>query len=113
MKKAPIAAILITGVFICLLLGIFIGRNLTGGYVFLNAPGQADENASAPKKIDINTATAEQLTILPGVGEVLAKRIITYRQENGPFESTSDLLQVEGIGKSTLLDIQEYIIVGG
>jgi len=53
---------------------------------------------STSNKVNINTATAEQLDTLPGVGPSTAKSIITYRTQKGPFKKTSDLLNVPGIG---------------
>ena len=55
-------------------------------------------SSSAGNKVNINTATAEQLDTLPGVGPSTAKSIITYRTQKGPFRKTSDLLNVPGIG---------------
>ena len=60
-------------------------------------------------KININTATAEALTYLPGIGEVLAKRIVEYREENGLFTQATDLLNVKGIGNGKLNRILDYI----
>ena len=64
----------------------------------------ATNDASIPEPTDsglinINTATAAQLDTLPGIGPVLAQRIIDYRQANGPFTSLSQLMLVEGIGE--------------
>ena len=52
--------------------------------------------------INVNTAGVGLLTELPGVGEVMAQRIIDYRQEHGPFACAEDLLNVKGVGPSTL-----------
>lgn len=52
--------------------------------------------------ININTATAEQLTELKGIGPNKAKAIVQYRQEKGPFSSIEELTLVKGIGSSTL-----------
>ena len=62
-------------------------------------------------RININTATAEQLQIIPGVGPSLAEKIIAYREENGAFCEYTDLLNVNGIGKSKLAVMLEYIII--
>lgn len=61
--------------------------------------------------LDLNAATEEELDLLPGIGEVLAGRIVQYREEHGPFQSPEDLLNVDGIGESTLADIRDRIII--
>lgn len=62
-------------------------------------------------KININLARAEDFQRLPGVGTSLAKRIIAYRKEHGPFETENDLLKVKGIGGKKFKAIREYIAV--
>ncbi len=57
---------------------------------------------SAKGKININTATAKELALIPGVGPVTAKNIISYRKKHGKFKSSKDLLNVKGIGEKTL-----------
>jgi len=52
--------------------------------------------------LDINSATAQELTSLQGIGPVKARAIVEYRQKNGPFHSTKDLDKVKGIGRKTL-----------
>ena len=56
-------------------------------------------------RIDLNHATAEELTALPGVGRVTAAAIVDYRSEHGPFASAEELLLVPGISESTYLAI--------
>ena len=60
-------------------------------------------------KININTATEGEITRLPRIGPVMAKRIIDYRKQQGPFKTAADLLQVKGIGEKTIARIQEQI----
>ena len=68
------------------------------------------ENQS-PQKIDINRAEPWLLEALPGIGEVLAQRIVDYRIENSPFRRIEDLLKVSGIGPATFEKIKNYITV--
>ena len=63
-------------------------------------------------KVNVNTATAEQLTALPGVGPKLATRIVEYRQKSGGFKSVQELLNVQGIGEKNLQKIQGYLSTG-
>ena len=63
------------------------------------------------QKINLNTASDAQLQTLPGVGPVLAKRIIAYREEIEKFGSVNQLLQVKGIGKATLVKIVPLVTV--
>ncbi len=61
--------------------------------------------------IVLNRAVADELTALPGVGPVLAERIVAYREANGPFSSVEDLLQVPGIGEAKLASIRDLVRV--
>ena len=62
-------------------------------------------------KVNINTATLEQLMTLPGVGESTAQKIITYRQQNGKFNKIEDIKSVSGIGESKFSKIEQYISI--
>jgi competence protein ComEA len=68
----------------------------------------APETAS-PSKINLNTATLDQLDSLPGIGPSLAQRIIEYRTNSGPFQSVDDLLKIKGIGQSLVDKIRELV----
>lgn len=61
-------------------------------------------------QININTANAEQLATLPGIGPSLAERIIAYRAEF-PFEAPEDVMNVSGIGEATFNNIKDLITV--
>lgn len=61
--------------------------------------------------VDINTATLEDLDGLYGIGPELARRIVTYREENGPFQRVEDLLLVPGIGPKTLEGFRDRVTV--
>jgi competence protein ComEA len=63
-------------------------------------------------RININSATAEELEALPSIGEVIAARIIAYREQNGPFRSVDDLIHVEGISDRTIDEIRNLVTVG-
>ncbi|MDD6308253.1 MAG: helix-hairpin-helix domain-containing protein [Clostridia bacterium] len=81
-----------------------------------NAPElySAKENASvavAEYKININTADAEMLASLPGIGEALALRIIAYRTANGPFASPEAIQEVAGIGQAKYEAIKAQITI--
>ena len=63
-------------------------------------------------KVNINTATVEQLTTLPGVGPKLAARIVEHRQKAGGFKSAQELMNVKGIGEKNFEKIQGYLTLG-
>ena len=63
--------------------------------------------------VNINSADASQLSMLPRVGAKAAERIIAYRTEHGPFKKTSDLMQVKGIGAKTFEGLSAYVAVEG
>ena len=63
-------------------------------------------------KINLNTATTEELDTLPGIGPALAQRIIEYREANGPFESIEGIINVSGIGEVTFEKLKDRITVG-
>ncbi len=70
-----------------------------------------EQNQNAPKPVDVNTATAEELQSVPGIGETLAKRIVEFRQEHGPFEKVDDLLNVRGIGVTSLDKLRPFLTI--
>lgn len=72
---------------------------------------QANEGTSQQQRIDLNSATVEQLITLPGVGQSKAKAIIKYREEVGPFLEVAQLTQVKGIGEKMLNKIEGYVQV--
>lgn len=76
------------------------------------AETQAPSSPTAPKAIDINQATEEELTVIPGIGTAMAKRIVDFRQQNGPFRQVEDLMKVKGIGEKSLEKLRAYVKVG-
>ena len=59
--------------------------------------------------VNLNTATAEQLDTLPGVGPVTAQKILEWRSAHGAFSSVDELLEVDGIGEKTLADLAPHV----
>lgn len=117
MKKGKWILLTIFMCSLCIVLGLFVGRNMNGHSVILPVnTGESNlvtDAGSTDFRIDINTATESQLLDLPGIGEIIARRIVDYRAENGLFLSTEDLLNVEGIGEKKLQEIEALIKVGG
>lgn len=72
----------------------------------------AAAKANPSGRININTASVEQLTTLPGVGPKLAARIVEYRQKTGTFRSPQELLNVRGIGEKNFAKIETWLSVG-
>ncbi len=68
-------------------------------------------NSNSNGKININKATATELTSVPGIGASTAQKIITYREENGKFQAIEDVKKVSGIGDSKFESMKEYISV--
>lgn len=110
-------AVLCTG----LMIGIFIGRFGVSDSVRLSSydricasePQQTmSYKSDTVGKININFATADELTMLPGIGKTYAERIVAYRQKFGPFLNIEDLTKVKGIGETRFEAIKEYITVG-
>jgi competence protein ComEA len=63
--------------------------------------------------VNINTASAEQLTFLPRVGPALAGRIVEFRDSNGKFKATDELILVRGIGEGTYELLKPYVTIDG
>jgi len=66
----------------------------------------------APRRIDINSAPAEEIQLVPGIGPVLSRRIVEYRERRGSFERIWDLGRVRGIGPRLIERIAAYVVVG-
>lgn len=127
MKKEHINILVaITVLFSIFLLGFFIGRKTgtspitvragisDGPTVVTTAPReetQPEEPAQYP--ININTASAETLAHLPGIGPVLAQRIVEHRTDHGEFTIIEEIMDVSGISETRFSQIKDYITVGG
>jgi len=91
-----------------LLLGAAILRE-SRGLPLSEAAALPARTAAVPWLETLNTADAQALCALPGVGETIAGRIIAHREAHGPFRSPEELLEVEGIGEKTLENIYAYM----
>jgi competence protein ComEA len=63
-------------------------------------------------KVNLNTATAEQLTAVPGIGVKLAGRIVEHRQKSGSFKSVQELMNVKGVGEKSLGKLEPFLVTG-
>lgn len=91
--------------------GLNMARVLEDGeQIVVGAPSESS-GAAAPGKLNLNQATAEQLDALPGVGPVTAQAILSWRDENGRFSSVDELLDVKGIGDTTLAELRDLVTV--
>ncbi len=105
------AACILLAFVLGLSLGSRHGNEITITQTVREAPTQGAESYSL--LVNINTASAEELTVLPGIGDVYAGNIVAYREAHGNFEAVTELLNVDGIGQSRLEAIWDYITVGG
>jgi competence protein ComEA len=71
----------------------------------------ADQVSKATKLVNINTASAAELTKLPRVGEKMAQRIIDFRKKHGKFKRVQDLMKVKGIGEKVFQQLKNRITV--
>lgn len=106
---------------ICLFcLGFFAGARSTASEVSVTVGTPSAVKVWEPAassmsqgKIDINTADADLLQTLPGIGAEFAARIIAYRDQMGGFTSVEQIMEVEGIGEKRFEAIKAWITVGG
>jgi comEA protein len=133
-KKLELAILAITLVFAAFTAGFFSGRASVRGS-FTVETGRVESTDAVPETekentgseaavidrsipddsaglININSADAVELSELPGIGEVLAQRIIEYRETNGGFESIDELKNVSGIGDAIFDGVSPLITVG-
>jgi len=100
--KSEIILLGLTAVFLCALAGLSFRDRQD------RVPGVVIETEA---EVDLNTATAEELDTLPGIGESLARRIIAYREANGPFGSIEEIMEVSGIGEAKFAELEDRVTV--
>jgi competence protein ComEA len=83
------------------------------GLAQAQAPAAPQQDDRLEGVVNLNTATIEQLVLLPRVGEALAKRIVEYRTKAGGFKKVEELLQVRGIGERTFDGFKTHLAVSG
>jgi competence protein ComEA len=83
------------------------------GVLFAASPLLAAGESGLTGVVNINTATAEELQLLPGIGEARAKAVIELRKRNGGFKSVEDLAEVKGIGATAIERLRPYIRTEG
>lgn len=131
MKKPVNALVALTCIFAAFMGGFHIGRRLNRApvYLYQTLPETPPTSASEPEAeasaaemteqtepeallpLNINTATASELDQLPGIGPALAQRIVDYRTIHGSFQAVEELVKVNGIGESRLMDLLDLITV--
>ena len=87
-----------------------LARKVTDGELIV--VGQPSNEVGQVGKVNLNTATLAQLDSLPGVGPVLAQRIIDYRAKSGGFRDVTDLRRVDGIGEETFAKLKDLVVIG-
>ena len=106
---------LVTLAFLAAVLYLTFGANRAGREDYTVQTERSTEEEVAPVRVlvNINTATAEELETVTGIGPVLAQAILDYRAEHGDFRTLDELLEVRGIGSAKLDAMRDEITTGG
>ncbi|HVP57833.1 MAG TPA: ComEA family DNA-binding protein [bacterium] len=92
------------------------GDSTSGGAIAETRSARPDSSAPRTdgeyRRIDLNSATLEELMLLPGLGPKKAGAVLAWRKEHGRFESVDELAKVKGIGKVTVERLRPYVCVG-
>ena len=126
-RKIALVLLMLTLTFAGFCVGLFIGKQREPAsvtiYTTKTPTATVSESTAAPESppestqgaayvdglLDINLASVEDLTTLPGIGPALAQRIVDYRGQNGRFSSVEELMQVEGIKEKTYEKLKNQI----
>ena len=119
--KAQKLLLAVTALFVTFTLAFFIGRSSVHAQITTERAPEAlvrelPEPAPEPEpdpaaRLELNRATRAELEALPGIGPVLAERIVAWRSANGPFVSVEQIMDVEGIGEKKLAELRDSIYV--
>ena len=112
----------LTAAFLLLTVGYFLGQRSGGEPYTVSAQTlwteeaaaralETPQEAASVQQVNINTAGAEELEALPGIGQVRSQAIVDDREANGPFRFPEEITRVPGIGQGTLEEILDYITV--
>ena len=100
-----------TGLFLCVLLGLFLQDRRAQVSVETEVQVAQEEIVPDLSPLNLNRATAEELAGLPGIGAELAGRIVACREERGGFESVEEIMEVPGIGEGKFAALEGRITV--
>ena len=109
--KGELILLCLTAVFLCGLAGLSC-RDRQAAQIVITEHPLPPETVELVM-VDLNTAAAEELTSLPGIGQALAEQIVAYRAANGPFTAVEQLTEVSGIGEKKLEELRDYVTVSG
>jgi competence protein ComEA len=96
-----------------LALPLLVTMSLTGARAATPAKGADAGGPAATGTINLNSASAEQIALLPRVGLKLAQRVVEYRKTNGPFKKIEDLMEVKGVGEKLFVVLRPHLTVAG
>lgn len=113
--KSEVLLLGLTAVFLCSLLILQAQDRRDTARVGAVVETEVAQEAFLPdvSPVDLNSATAEELTVLPGIGPALAERIVAYRREHGGFGTVEELMDVSGIGEAKLAELKDRVTVNG
>lgn len=94
-----------------LFIACFMLASYSGALLAQTASDSSSMSQVKTQKININTASLEQLATLPGIGSKKAATIVAYREENGQFGSVDELANVKGIGQKMLMKLEDSVDV--